>query len=217
MGARLGHVFFYQWPYFSKHPGDILKVWEGGLASHGGTIGIILGVAIYLRLMRSSFPELGFINLVDMLCIPIGLAAFFIRMGNFVNQELFGLPTTLSWAVIFGHPSDGSAPVPRHPAQIYEGIAYLATFALIYTLWRKKGNQLRQGFLSGIFFICIFGARFVVEFVKTPLSNTLDESFLQAGQLLSIPFILLGVYLLFFGEKKTTARSPKLQPTPQDR
>jgi len=142
---------------------------------------------------------------MDSLCVPIGLAAYFIRIGNFVNQEIIGVPTSLPWAIIFGHPADGGAPIPRHPAQLYEAFAYLGTFFIIYALWYKKSEQLKEGVITGLFFILAFGSRFLVEFVKVPLSSTFDESFLQTGQVLSIPFILLGVYLLY-KEKKVPVK-----------
>lgn len=196
IGARLGHVFFYEWPWFAAHPLDIIKIWEGGLASHGGTIGILISVALYIHWMGRHFPELKFITVVDALAVPTGLAACLIRIGNFVNQEIIGIPTTLPWAVVFAHPADGGAAVPRHPTQLYESIAYLFTFIFLYTLWRKKGDTLRQGTISGLFFILTFGSRFFIEFTKKPLSSMIDENFLQTGQYLSIPFILLGLFLL---------------------
>lgn len=219
IGARLGHVFFYEWPRFSAHPIDILKVWEGGLASHGGTLGIIIALVGYYKMMEKSFPELTFVSLMDIIAVPTGLAAYFIRIGNFANQEIIGVPTNIPFAIIFGHPADGSYPVPRHPAQLYEAIAYLATFFFLYALWYKKAEKLREGVISGLFFICIFGSRFLVEFIKQPLSSMIDESFLQTGQYLSIPFILLGVYLFFYSRlsTKTAIQPPTQQEILQDR
>ncbi len=212
IGARLGHVFFYEWPRFSSHPIDILKVWEGGLASHGGTIGILIAVFAYLKVIGRQFPELKFIVMLDALSVPTGLAAYFIRIGNFVNQEIIGVPTSLPWAIIFGHPADGSPSVPRHPTQLYEAMAYLGIFIFLYTLWKRKAEQLRPGVISGLFFILTFGSRFFFEFTKKPLSSMIDEHFLQTGQYLSIPFIMLGIFLLFNNAEpaKETVQYPQV-------
>jgi phosphatidylglycerol---prolipoprotein diacylglyceryl transferase len=210
VGARLGHVFFYDWPYFREHLFDILLIRQGGLASHGGTIGVLLALWLFLRRNKAKFApyqeitkgiakgtsqELSFIALLDLLCIPTAFAAACIRIGNFFNQEIVGLPTSLPWAILFGDPAEGVAAVPRHPVQLYEAIAYLCSFGLLYFVW-KKFPKLKTGTLSGIFFILIFGSRFLIEFLKIPLNSYLDVSQLQIGQYLSLPFILLGVALL---------------------
>ncbi len=207
IGARLGHVFFYEWPLYRTHPLNIFKVWEGGLASHGGTIGVILALIAFWYVSHKKFPEFSFINLLDMLCIPTAFVAFCIRMGNFVNQEILGVETDVPWAVVFGDPADGSAIVPRHPVQLYEGFTYLAIFVFLYTLWKIKFTSLRPGVISGLFFILVFGSRFLFEFVKLPSSLMIDESFLQTGQLLSIPFIILGFILLLYGGRQPNARA----------
>lgn len=213
IGARLGHVFFYEWPKFAANPLDILKIWEGGLSSHGGTIGILIAVFAYIRVMQRSYPELNFVTLIDILAVPTGLAACLIRVGNFVNQEIIGIPTTVPWAVIFGHPADGSAPVPRHPTMLYEALAYFLSFLFLYTIWKKRGVQLRQGFISGLFFMMLFGARFFIEFTKQPLSAMIEENVLQTGQYLSIPFIMFGIFL-FFVDTTESPVSPKQEHNP---
>lgn len=199
IGARLGHVFFYDWPIYQDHPLDIFKVWQGGLASHGGIVGVMVGVWLYRRSIAAQFPQLTYITLFDILVIPSGLVACCIRMGNFFNQEILGPVTNVPWAVIFGHPIDGTPGVPRHPVQLYEAIAYFAIFCLMITLWKKRPGQWRPGFMSGLFFILLFAARFALEFIKEPQSLVMDESFVQMGQLLSIPFILLGFVLFRYG------------------
>ncbi len=198
IGARLGHVFFYEWPRYSQNPLDIFKVWEGGLASHGGVIGILLALFLYKITVLKNFKYISYIDLLDMLCIPTAFAAFFIRIGNFVNQEILGTETNLPWAVIFGDPLDYSPIVPRHPVQLYEAFAALFTFFLLYAIW-KKNPKLKSGIISGLFFILIFGSRFIFEFFKMPSSLMIDESWLQTGQLLSIPCILAGFLLLCYG------------------
>lgn len=204
VGARLGHVLFYDWDRYQHHPLDILKVWEGGLASHGGALGVMLALYIYQRSIRSRFPELTFITLLDIIVVPTALVAVFIRIGNFFNQEILGTPSQVPWAVIFGHPADGSAPEPRHPAQLYEGAFYLITFIILAIWWHLKAEKLRPGLLSGTFFILVFGSRFLLEFWKEHQCTLIDESCFQMGQYLSLPFVLLGVYLIYHAIKKGT-------------
>ncbi len=196
IGARLGHVFFYEWPRYREHPIEILEVWKGGLASHGAVVGILIALYLYQRLISKKFPEFTFLTILDAIVVPAALAVCFIRIGNFWNQEIVGTPSNLPWAVIFGDPADGTSTVPRHPVQLYEALAYLLCFGFLYYLWKFKNAAAYPGRLSGIFFICIFTSRFFLEFLKNPQSAMLDESFVQTGQLLSIPFIILGIFLL---------------------
>lgn len=205
IGARLGHVFFYEWPKYQNNLGEIYKVWKGGLASHGATLGILLTLFLYQRLMRKKFPEITFMTLLDIIVVPTAFAACCIRIGNFFNQEILGTESYLPWAVIFADPADGSAIVPRHPVQLYEAVVYFFTFVFLYVLWKYKGPHLRKGILSGLFFILVFGSRFFLEFLKLPQSVMIDESYLQTGQYLSIPIVIAGFALLFYGKdsKKT--------------
>lgn len=201
IGARLGHVFFYDWPRYQNHWGDIFKVWEGGLASHGGAIGVIIGVIFYWRMIRKNFPEISILNLTDMIIVPTGFAICCIRIGNFFNQEILGKESTVPWAIIFGDPIDGGPIVPRHPVQLYEAAVYLFTFGLLFYLWKTREATLKPGLLTGIFFVLVFSARFIIEFWKMPQSMIMDETILQTGQLLSIPFILAGVILCIYSLK----------------
>jgi len=202
IGARLGHVFFYDWPYYEAHPWEILMIRKGGLASHGGTLGVLISLLLFFRWNRKHMVGLSLISLFDLLAIPTSFAVFCIRLGNFFNQEILGYETHLPWAVIFGHPAEAVRPLPRHPTQLYEGAVYLATFCLLYILWKIKGKTLKPGTLSGIFFILVFGSRFFIEFLKLPQSMVINESFLQMGQYLSIPFIFLGIALLVYPKKQ---------------
>lgn len=202
IGARLGHVLFYEWPRYSQDLPSIFKIWEGGLASHGGVIGILLALFLYKKFVLKNYPEFSYIDLIDMLSIPTAFAAFCIRIGNFINQEILGTETNLPWAVVFGDPADGSAILPRHPVQLYEAFAALLTFFILFGIWKMKSGHVRRGVISGLFFIMIFGSRFIFEFFKMPSSLMIDESTIQTGQLLSIPCILFGVLLLFFGGYK---------------
>lgn len=201
IGARLGHVFFYEWPYYQSHPWDILKIWEGGLASHGGAIGVLLALYLYSRSIRTTFPNLSFIILLDYICIPTALVGCFIRIGNFINQEIVGIPSTLPWAVIFGHPAEGNAALPRHPVQLYEALAYFTLFLFLFTFWKFKRSTFSPGMISGLFFTLLFTARFILEFYKTSQSAMMDESYIQTGQLLSIPFIIAGLSLILCANK----------------
>ena len=202
VGARLGHVFFYEWPRYSENLFDIIKVWEGGLASHGAAIGIVIALTGYRFSIRKSYPEFTILFLLDSLAIPVLVAGIFIRIGNFFNQEIVGPVTNLPWAVIFAHPVESRLILPRHPTQLYEAIAYFVISLFLYRLWWKKSDKLQTGTMIGLFFILCFGSRFFLEFFKNPNSLMFDESYLLTGQILSIPFILIGFFLLFAKRKK---------------
>lgn len=198
IGARLGHVLFYEFPFYMSHPMEIFMIRKGGLASHGGTIGVLVGVYLFLRFNRKNFPGLNFIWLMDLICIPTGVTAACIRIGNFINQEIVGLATTAPWGVIFEHPAEGVEAVPRHPVQLYEAGLYLLTFAVLFSMWKKYGTTLKQGTISGIFFIVVFGSRFFTEAIKLPQSTQMAEGDFQMGQYLSVPFVILGGALLLW-------------------
>ena len=203
VGARLGHVFFYEWDHYKHHLIDIVKVWEGGLASHGGTLGIILAMIAYSRFVVKK-PLLW---TLDRLAVPIGLVAALIRMGNLFNHEIYGGPTSLPWGVRFidnvGAFMHGAEPIftmPCHPTQLYEAACYLVTFAVCMWLYWKRNAQEREGLILGVFMLGIFGSRFLVEYVKNvqveweiAMRSTWG---VDQGQLLSIPFILLGLWLV---------------------
>lgn len=209
IGARLGHVIFYDWERYRHNLLSILNTREGGLASHGGTVGVLLALFLFHRFILQKKTPISFLKLLDMVVIPTALVAFFIRMGNFFNQEIVGIPTSQPWGIIFGHPAEGGAAVPRHPTQLYEGVCYLFIFLTLYALWKYKGKQLKGGFLTGLFFVTVFGSRFLIEFFKANQASIIDQSFLQVGQILSIPFIILGVALIFHSlcTKKTFANN----------
>ena len=202
LGARLGEVFFYSWPHYRVHPLDIFKVWEGGLASHGGTVGVMFAVWLFYLSARKSVPQLTFVDLLDLLIVPTSFTICCIRLGNFVNQEIVGNPTEMPWGIIFGHPADGSMIVPRHPVQLYEAISYFSLFVILYFVRKRPIAINHPGFLSGCFFLGVFGSRFFLEIFKAPLETIIDQSYLEVGQLLSIPFIILGFSLLFLSFRK---------------
>jgi phosphatidylglycerol:prolipoprotein diacylglycerol transferase len=204
VGARLGAVFFYDWPYFSQHPIEIFKVWHGGLASHGGALGVMLALFLYVKYIQRWIPQLTFLHLLDFVAIPSALTACFIRLGNFMNQEIVGTPTTQPWGVLFGHPAENVTAVARHPVQLYEAAAYLMIFVILWRLWKNKHLEEQPGALVGLLFIMVFGSRFMIEFWKATQESFLDSSFLQMGQLLSLPFILLGIFLFWRSKAAAT-------------
>ncbi|MEN9343363.1 MAG: prolipoprotein diacylglyceryl transferase [Chlamydiota bacterium] len=199
LGARLGDLLFYQnAEIWLSSPLSLIKIWEGGLSSHGGAIGVLSALYLFSRRFKKSFLEL-----LDCIVIPVVLAAPFIRIGNFFNQEILGTASTLPWAVVFMHPADGSAAVPRHPAQLYEALCYL----IIWVVLMKKKAQFR-GHISGLFLILVFGSRLLIECVKNEQSVYLSSSFLTMGQYLSLPLIILGIYLLIKGLRQQEPQAP---------
>ncbi|MEI7500143.1 MAG: prolipoprotein diacylglyceryl transferase [Bacteroidota bacterium] len=198
VGARLGHVFFYEPSWYLANPIKILEVWEGGLASHGAAIGIILSLLIFSYVRKKPF-----LWVMDRIVIVTALAGFLIRMGNLMNSEIYGLPTTLPWGFEFlrsSTPSEGL--VPRHPTQIYEGLSYLATFFLLLWYYYRKDGKPAHGFLFGLFLILIFGMRFLIEFIKEPQVGFERGLTLNMGQMLSIPFVIGGIILIYLAQKK---------------
>ena len=196
VGARFGHVLFYRDPSeYLTNPLVFLAVWEGGLASHGALIGILAGALYAFNRLSVRFPHVSFYSVLDILALPVAVAGVFIRMGNFVNQEILGKVTILPWAAIFMHPLDGSAPVPRHPVQLYEALVYAGSAVVLYFLWRGS-SYLKPGTIAGFFFVLVFGGRFFCEFFKDVQGVYDHMTYLMTGQLLSIPAILLGVFLL---------------------
>lgn len=187
VGARLGHCLLYDPAYYLSNPLDILKIWEGGLASHGGVVGILVAVWAFAR--KGKYP---FWWLLDRIAVPAALGGAFIRIGNFMNSEIVGMPTIASWAVIFERVDD----LPRHPVQLYEAAAYLMIFTILFSTWQVKGARSRQGLLAGIFLTLVFAARFALEFFKTPQAAYEAGFVLTVGQWLSVPCILAGLWLV---------------------
>jgi phosphatidylglycerol---prolipoprotein diacylglyceryl transferase len=193
VGARLGHVFFYEPSWYLAHPVKIFQVWEGGLASHGAGIGIILSILIFSYIRKKPF-----LWVIDRIVIVVALAGFLIRMGNLMNSEIYGLPTTLPWGFQFLRsttPSDGL--LPRHPTQIYEGISYLVIFFILWSCYYRKNGKPAPGFLFGLFMVLVFGMRFLIEFIKEPQVGFEHNLSLNMGQLLSIPFVIAGSIFIY--------------------
>jgi len=194
IGARLGHCLFYDPAYYLSNPIQILKVWEGGLASHGAAFGILIALYIFIR----KHKDFSFIWLADRLVIGIALAACFVRLGNFINSEILGKATDLPWAVIFYTIDD----VPRHPSQLYEALTYFALFLFLLFRYKSQKSNIPKGELIGIFLTVLFSARFIIEFTKEVQSVWEKSLPLDMGQILSIPLIALGLYLLYLSRTK---------------
>ncbi len=205
IGARLGHVFFYEWDYYGAHPGEILKIWNGGLASHGGTIGIIVAVFIYSWAVTKRSPLWTF----DRLVVPVGFVGALIRLGNLMNHEIYGHATDVPWAFSFvtnvHQWMAGAEPVmsaPSHPTQLYEAAAYIALSCLLMWMYWRRDAECRPGLIFGTFLTILFSARFLIEFVKNEQVEWEQGMALNMGQLLSIPFIILGIGLIIYALKR---------------
>jgi len=198
IGARLGHCLFYDPVYYLSDPLKILKVWEGGLASHGAAIGILVAIYLYTK----KHKDQPYLWLLDRLVIGVALAAFFIRVGNLFNSEIIGRPTDVSWAFIF----DRVDSLPRHPSQLYEAIAYLVIFVILIKIYNTYKEKLPQGLIFGIFLIGIFGFRIFVEFYKENQSSFEAGMVLDMGQILSIPLVIAGIYFVWKAKKGQIAR-----------
>lgn len=194
VGARLGHCLFYDPAYYLSNPVKILMVWEGGLASHGAAVGILL--ALYLFVKKKE--NYSYLWLVDRIVITVALAGCFIRLGNLFNSEIIGKPADVPWSIIYTRVDN----IPRHPTQIYESLAYLIIFLILFFIYKKKGARSEPGLLFGLFLIGVFGFRIFVEQFKENQSGFEESMFLNMGQILSIPLVIFGIYLVyrvFFG------------------
>ncbi|MDE0772541.1 MAG: prolipoprotein diacylglyceryl transferase [Salibacteraceae bacterium] len=205
-GARIGHCLFYDWAYFKDH---ILEIFLPvafepelhftgfqGLASHGAAIGIIIALFIWSRKVSKK----NILWILDRVVVAVASGAFFIRMGNLMNSEIIGEPTTVAWAFVFKY-VDG---LPRHPTQVYEALAYLTIFIILAFLFWKKDWSKRQGGIFGLFLILLFGFRFCIEFMKENQVSFEDSMALNMGQWLSIPFVLIGAYFLARSKKSNS-------------
>lgn len=232
IGARVGHCWFYEWhqysapwhlfgweftyrnPYF-EHPLRLLRVWEGGLSSHGGAIGLITAAILLNKYRYSRYPQFGtsWLWILDRLSIGVGLTGAMIRLGNLFNSEIYGGPTDLPWGFIFVR--DGQT-VPCHPTQIYEMIYCLIGFAVTYTLYHKTDARRREGLLLGVFLEIVFFTRFCLEFIKNDQEAFEAGHILNMGQLLSLPFIALGLYLIIRAYRRPLSPVVDKQPESLD-
>ena len=205
LGARLGHCLFYEPAYYLAHPLEMLlpiqQTAEGGyilvgylgLASHGGVTGLIVALILFARSTKESI-----INTIDLISVVAPLGGVFIRLGNLMNSEIVGLPTAVPWAFVFERQDQ----VPRHPAQLYEAIAYLMIFWLTFYLYKKHRPRLQHGFFFGIALSLVFVARFFIEFLKERQVSFEEQMPLDMGQLLSLPFIVIGIGFMIYGWRK---------------
>jgi phosphatidylglycerol:prolipoprotein diacylglycerol transferase len=206
IGARLGHCLFYEPSYYLSHPIEMLLPIQPnanggysfsgyqGLASHGGGIGLLIALFLYARKTKESI-----LKTVDLIAVVTALASCFIRLANLMNSEIIGIPTNAPWAFIFVREDN----LPRHPAQLYEAISYLLIFGLMLYLYKTKREKLKNGFFFGLVITLIFTARFFIEFIKEKQVSFEEQMTLDMGQLLSIPFIILGIVFIIYGIVKT--------------
>ncbi len=203
VGARLGHLLFYEnFEEYIFNPLIIIQTWKGGLASHGAAFGILMALFFFFLKEGKKYPMVSFFSLVDLLVIPAAYLAVLIRFGNFINQEILGRVSQLPWAVCFIHPAGGLPAVPRHPVQLYEAIFYLFLFLFLFCIYPKA--FMIKGRLGGLFFVFTFSFRFLIEFLKEEQSYYLSSHFFTMGQYLSLPFVLIGCFLLFKNQKASS-------------
>ncbi|MDR1222079.1 MAG: prolipoprotein diacylglyceryl transferase [Tannerella sp.] len=203
LGARLGHCLFYEPAYYLHHPLEMilpvsfrsgeLEFGYRGLASHGGTIGLMIALFLFGRKTGMSV-----IKTLDYIAIVAPLGACFIRTGNLMNSEIIGKETDVPWAFIF----ERVDMLPRHPAQLYEAIAYLIFFFLMVYLYKRRRDAIQSGFLFGLVLTLIFSFRFLVEFLKERQVDFENDMYLDMGQLLSLPFILTGLFFMFIYKQR---------------
>lgn len=194
IGARLGHCLFYEPDYYLSHPLEIIKIWKGGLASHGAAVGILISLYFFAR--KHKVPM---IYVVDRVVITVALGGAFIRLGNLMNSEIYGVETNLPWGFLFERNNEI---FPKHPTQLYEAICYFLIFFILFFYYRKQEGKTKTGFIFGVFLILLFAARFLIEYVKEPQVDFEKTMVLNMGQWLSVPFILAGVFFVVYSYLK---------------
>ena len=193
IGARLGHCLFYDPAFYLSHPLKILAIWEGGLASHGGALGVLIAVYLYCRKYAVSF-----LWLMDRLAIPLALTGSFIRLGNLFNSEILGKATDVSWAIIFQRVDA----VPRHPVQLYESLSYAMIFVISFLIYKLYSDKVKNGFILGVTMVLMVVARIVMEFFKTPQAHYSTGLDMSVGQLLSIPYLIAGFVIIYLALRR---------------
>lgn len=209
IGARLGHCLFYEPEYYLPRPVEILKIWEGGLASHGGAIGILIGLWLYVRRFNKSTKKqkgerqrITYLWLLDRIVIPVCLVGALIRLGNVFNSEIYGTPTTLPWGFVFVRGNEqffgaNGELLPCHPTGLYE--AFFCLVAMVLLLWmyyRRNLGDKRPGLMFGTFLIIIFGSRIAIEFLKNVQVAFENNMLFDMGQWLSLPFVIVGIVMI---------------------
>ena len=199
IGARLGHCLFYEHEYFLKHPLEILQVWNGGLASHGATVGILLALFFFSRKVHVPY-----LWILDRIVIVVALCGGLIRLGNLMNSEIVGKPTNVPWGFIFLQNNENFA---RHPAQLYEAISTFMLFGFLWYLYLKTDLKNKTGLIFGIFCAVLFSLRIYYEFLKENQVEFEDQMALNMGQILSIPMVLIGIYCIIRSLKQNNTSS----------
>ncbi len=194
IGARIGDCFFYPPQYYLEHPLEVFAVWNGGLSSHGGACGILIALYLFARKMKKPY-----IWVLDRVVIVIGVAGFFIRMGNLTNSEIYGHVTSLPWGFIFERRGET---LPKHPTQIYEALYYALTYLVLRFVYRKCDNRPRPFLIFGLFLIMVFAFRFCIEFIKNPQEDFEKSMMFNMGQWLSVPFVIMGIISLIISSRQ---------------
>jgi len=212
LGARLGHCFFYEPEYYLQNPIEIFlpikKIGESyqfigfqGLASHGGAIAVIIAIILYAKRTKTNL-----LWIMDRVAIGATVAGAFIRIGNLMNSEIYGKPTNGNWGMVF----QKNDLIPRHPTQIYEAFSYFLIFGILLYTYTSKNIKKRNGLLVGIYFVLLFSARFIIEYFKENQVGFEDSMSINMGQILSIPFIIIGLVLLFYKRRPVANKVQKL-------
>jgi len=202
IGARLGHCFFYEPKYYLARPWEVFYIRDGGLASHGAAIGLLLGLWLFSR--RNKIPYLWSL---DRIMVPVTVGGAMVRLGNLFNSEIYGTPTDLPWGFIFVRAGET---VPKHPTQIYEALCYLTGFIILLWLYYKRDMGRRHpGFLFGVGLIVVFLSRFIIETIKNPQETFEQGMALNMGQLLSLPFIVAGIILIVYSLRHKAVVAPQ--------
>ena len=228
VGARLGHCLFYEPEYYLAHPMEMLKIWEGGLASHGGAIGILLGLWLYVRRFNKSIKKektdkqrITYLWMLDRIVIPVCLVGSLIRLGNVFNHEIYGTPTSLPWGFVFLRGNEqfcGSVDsyepctatsccpptewLPCHPTGLYEAFFCLVAMVLLIWMFKRGLGDKRPGLMFGTFLIIIFGSRIAIEFLKNVQVDFERSMTFDMGQWLSLPFVLVGLVMVALSFRK---------------
>ncbi|MFU8860246.1 MAG: prolipoprotein diacylglyceryl transferase [Cyclonatronaceae bacterium] len=189
LGARLGHVIFYDPDYYLRNLHEVLAFWQGGLASHGAGVGMLIAIWLYMK----KRTDLTFTWLGDRVAMPVAIGGFFIRVGNFFNSEILGVPTDVPWAVVFARVDL----LPRHPSMLYEAFWCIILLSILWGVYRYYRKNPPEGLLLGLIMIILFSGRILIEFTKVEQAAFMDGTFFTMGQLLSVPFILYGIWLIW--------------------
>lgn len=195
IGARLGHVIFYNPDYYLRNLHLVPQIWTGGLASHGAAVGIIIAMYLYVK----KTPGITFFWLADRVVPAVAIGGMFIRIGNFMNSEILGQPSELPWAVIFEvspHLTETERLIPRHPSMLYEAFLCVLVFSVLWYIYKKYQNRPPEGSLFATFLVMLFTGRFLIEFTKLAHSDIEATWALNMGQWLSIPLVAYGIWVL---------------------